>query len=194
MCLLIQKNENVLKTLVNSLRNGLKANASAIWPFVLTIAMGTTETHLGEIGNSFTSAYYMIWERIKDRQGEVLTCDLQILKKEIRPLSEETLQEIERSIGAFQMLELKQVIENEIENGKKAGKNFAYGWARKLIQPYGSFQSVSAKSMRQADSRKLFGGNQRKMDLYRTKEELEQFCGILLSFTGRMYPSEKKAV
>ena len=79
------ENENVLKTLVNSLRNGLKANASAIWPFVLTIAMGTTETDLGEIGNSFTSAYYMIWERIKDRQGEVLTCDLQILKKEIRP-------------------------------------------------------------------------------------------------------------
>ena len=104
------ENENVLKTLVNSLRNGLKANASAIWPFVLTIAMGTTETDLGEIGNSFTSAYYMIWERIKDRQGEVLTCDLQILKKEIRPFSEETLQEIERSIGAFQMLELKQVI------------------------------------------------------------------------------------
>lgn len=169
------ENENVLKTLVNSLRNGLKANASAIWPFVLTIAMGTTETDLGEIGNSFTSAYYMIWERIKDRQGEVLTCDLQILKKEIRPLSEETLQEIERSIGAFQMLELKQVIENEIENGK-SWENFAYGWARKLYNLMEACVRECEKYETEADSRKLFEETREKMDLYRTKEELEQFC------------------
>ena len=73
----------------------------------------------------------------KRSAGEVLTCDLQILKKEIRPLSEETLQEIERSIGAFQMLELKQVIENEIENGKSWEK-LCLWLGKKAIQPYGS--------------------------------------------------------
>ena len=169
------ENENVLKTLVNSLRNGLKANASAIWPFVLTIAMGTTETELGKIGNSFTAAYYMIWERVKGRTGEVLTCDLQVLKKEVKPLSEEALQEIERSIGAFHVPELKQVIEREIENGK-IWETFAYGWVRKLTGLMEACVQECEKYETEAGSRQLFEETRRKLDICRTKEELEQLC------------------
>ena len=73
------------------------------------------------------------------------------------------------------MLELKQVIENEIENGK-SWENFAYGWARKLYNLMEACVRECEKYETEAGSRKLFEETREKMDLYRTKEELEQFC------------------
>ena len=193
--LLNTENEDVLKTLANTLRIRLKEEASFMWPFSLTISIGTTETTLEKIGDSFAAAYCMIWERVRRRMGEVIVSNLQILKtKKIPMLTEEVTQKIEKSISAFHVAQLQQILEDEIKIWKDQ-RLFVYDLVKSMEQVMEICVRECEKYETEENFQKILKETVGQMENSTTLEGLEGICvKFLLWFIGKMYLSEKKMV
>lgn len=174
--LLNTENEDVLKTLANTLRIRLKEEASFMWPFSLTISIGTTETTLEKIGDSFAVAYCMIWERVRRRRGEVIVSNLQILKtKKIPMLTEEVTQKIEKSISAFHVAQLQQILEDEIKIWKDQ-RMFVYDLVKSMEQVMEICVRECEKYETEENFQKILKETVGQMENSTTLEGLEGIC------------------